>query len=127
MKTVVRILALALVLVMALPMLVACGGRLSGTYESETGEMFLFDGKEFTCANATTQLKGTYEIKKDGDETRIFLAYDERVVDGKVTKFEEPRYIGSEKGLILKKGEDYIGLYIGLSEGNGIFTRYYKK
>ncbi|MBE6656161.1 MAG: hypothetical protein E7609_04760 [Ruminococcaceae bacterium] len=123
MKFLVRILALALVLIMALSMLVACGGRLSGTYESESGDMYLFEGNEFTCASGTTQLKGTYEIMKDGDETRIVLRYDERVVDGKVTKLEEPRYIGSEKGLILRQGEDYISM----SEGNGIFTRYNKK
>ncbi len=123
MKTVVRILALALVFAMAVTMLVSCGARLSGTYEnSEKGEVFVFDGKEFTVTTGTTQLKGTYEIKEDGEETRIILLIDERVADGRVTKLEEPRYMHSEKGLVLRQGEGYISIGEDYS-----FVRYNKK
>ena len=112
MKTVVKILALVLVLAAAVSMFVACSSRLSGSYEATTSDgevsLLVFKGEEFTYTKGTTQLKGTYEIKKSGDSSLIFLIYDQTVVNGKTTKLDTPRYIGSEDGLSLYYGDDYV-------------------
>ena len=118
MKRSIKVLALFLLLAMAATAFVGCGKRLSGTYEHvETNgqvSLLVFDGEEFTYSLDSTQLIGTYEIKKEGENYRIIMMYDETVVDGKVKKLDEPLYIGSEKGVDLLIGEGFITVGSGL-------------
>ena len=121
MKRKVKILALVLVLATALTAFVGCGKRLSGTYEGKSDDgtvvLLAFDGNEFTFTKGTTQLKGTFEVKKDGENYAITMTYDETVIDGKTTKLETPQDIYN--GSMLRIGEDYITI------GNGTQVRKY--
>lgn len=126
MKRTVKILALVLLLTMAVTAMFSCGKKLSGSYENTdsdgTVSLLVFEGDEFTYSRGTTQLKGTYEIVKDGDEKRIIMIYDETVTgSGKVTKLDKPLYIGPEEGRVLRIEDDYITI------GSGTDIRKYTK
>ena len=118
MKRTVKILALVLVFVMAATALVSCGKRLSGSYESVTSSggvaTLSFSGNEFVYKTGTTDLKGTYSVKKNGENYTITMTCNESVVNGTSTKLEEPYFIG-EGELALRIGEDYITLGSGTS------------
>ena len=117
MKRTVRILALVLVFAMAVTALVSCGNRLSGNYESvdNSGNVVIlsFDGNEFSYKQGTTELKGTYKVKKSGENHTITMTLDEKVVDGKAEKLEEPYDIYTDT--TLRIGEDYISIGSGTS------------
>ena len=123
MKRTVKILALILVLAMAVTALVGCGKRLEGTYESTASDgkvvLLVFDGKEFTYTMGSTQLKGTYEIKKSGEDYTFTMICDEEVTDNGVEKLEEPVTIYD--GTSIRIGEDYITI------GSGTNVRKYTK
>lgn len=127
MKRSLKVLALFLLLAMAVTAFVGCSKRLSGTYENVASDgtvaLLVFDGNEFTYTLGTTQLIGEYEIKKDGESYRIIMMYDETVINGgKPQRLDTPSYIGSEDGLGLRIGDDYITI------GNGTnVTKYSKK
>jgi len=85
MKTTLRVIALALVALMAIALLASCSKTLSGTYASEAGlgdlagasVTYKFSGKKVTITVTTTLLgskttkdfEGTYEIKTAEDKT----------------------------------------------------------
>lgn len=126
MKRTVKILALVLLLTMAVTAMFSCGKRLSGSYENTASDgtvsLFVFDGEEFVFKYGTTQLKGTYEIVKDGDEYRIIMLYDESVTSsGKVHRYDTPLYMGPEEGDVLRIEDDYITI------GTGTDIRKYTK
>ena len=123
MKRTVKILALALVFIMAATVLVGCGTRLSGTYEYVNGnsvEILSFDGKDFVYKVDGVELRGTYEIEKKGEDYTITMIEEEYVVDGKVGAPETPEPI-YEKAMI-RIGEDYITIGSGTDA-----VRYSKK
>ena len=76
MKKSVKILALVLAILMICIPLTACGKELSGKYEAMgiiSAGTYEFDGSDFTYKLATTECKGTYEIKDD----KIIFDYEE--------------------------------------------------
>lgn len=105
MKKIVKLLALALVLVMLVSAFVACGmgNRLSGTYKGDgtaAGSSYEFDGKDFTyTATNGYILKGTYEIKKIDDDYRIYLTVKESGASAKDIKVVTPYVIGPNDGV----------------------------
>ena len=124
MKRTVKILALVLVFVMAATALVSCGKRLSGEYAAANSAgntvTLTFKGNKFEYKTGTTDLKGTYEIKRNGENYTITMTCNESVVNGTSTKLEEPYFIGGGE-LALRIGEDYITL------GSGTNAKKYTK
>ena len=126
MKKSVKILALVLGLVMVLGMLVACGKKLSGTYELDaTVEVlgvksgavttFEFSGSKVTqtvntyvagVVTSTDVLKGTYEINEDTDSFEITITYTERN-DEKLEEAQSTTAAFSEDG---ETGDIKIGI-----------------
>ena len=93
MKNVVKIVALALVLVMAVGILASCGG-LSGKYEGALGNTFEFKGSKVTVSNKYVdgvELTGTYKIE---DDKITFDFVDEKDVENKDLK----SFLGGLKG-----------------------------
>lgn len=124
MKRTVKVLALVLALIMAVTALAGCGKRLSGAYEStnDSGSVVLlaFDGKDFTYTMGSVQLKGTYEIKKNGDAYTFTMICDEEVTEnGGAQKLDEPVTIYDKTPIRI--GEDYITI------GSGTSVRKYVK
>ena len=93
-KSIIKILALTLVVVMACVLLVSCGKTLSGEYTVALGDTsiagtkttYKFSGKNVTITNVsgvvgfekTTSFEGTYEItEEDGKEYITFTFEDE--------------------------------------------------
>lgn len=98
MKNIVRIAAVALVIVMLAATLASCGG-LSGTYEASvigTGATYTFKGSKVTIqakalgSNVGDAIEGTYKIS--GDQITITIEGDSQ-------------YSGT---FDFEKGEDYI-------------------
>lgn len=102
MKRSIRIIAVALVAVMLCLTLVACGKKLSGTYEAEIGGDILgytatyeFSGSKVTAtktasvlgAKESTTFEGTYEIKDD--EITLDFDKDDDDIKGGTFAFEE--------------------------------------
>ena len=108
MKKAVKILALALVLVMAVTVLASCGKRLSGTWVTEDSNSVTFSGSNFSFVYGTIEMRGTYEIKKVGEDERIVLKQTQSVSNGVVTTFDTPTYIGGENGCEFRRGDGYI-------------------
>ncbi len=106
MKKSIRIIAVALVAVMLCLSLVACGKKLSGTYEAEIDVLLIkytatyeFSGSKVTATKKTTggltgsvnsvEFTGEYEIK-DGEITFTWDTEDEdEVIKGGTFTFEE--------------------------------------
>ncbi|MBQ9736737.1 MAG: hypothetical protein IJV96_08140 [Clostridia bacterium] len=113
MKKTVKIVALALVLVMALGLLASCGGVERGEYVSEKGYTYEFSGNRYTYTMDKVVLKGTYTIKDVDGDKMIICEIKERFVDGKEIEFgeddkESDRYIGSKTGVKFIEGDGYI-------------------
>ena len=108
MKKAVKILALALVLVMVVTVLASCGKRLSGTWVTEDSNSVTFSGSNFSFVYGTIEMRGTYEIKKVGEDERIVLKQTQSVSNGVVTTFDTPTYIGGENGCEFRRGDGYI-------------------
>ena len=98
MKKSIRIIALAMVVVMACLAFAACGKKLSGKYTSDAGILgettYTFKGSKVEISyksllGTVTTVEGEYEI--DGDEITITLADDEDGSDklGGTFAFEE--------------------------------------
>ena len=126
MKRTVKILALVLLLAMAVTAFASCGlfgKRLSGSYESTSDDgsvvLLTFDGDEWTYTKGTTQLKGTYKIKADGEHYSITMTQYESVTSGTVTVLQEPKNM--YENAMLRIGEDYISI------GSGTQVRVYNK
>ena len=108
MKRTVKILALVLVFVMAITVLSSCGNRLSGTWVTAENNSVTFKGSSFSFVYGTVEMRGTYEIKKVGEDERIVLKQTQSVSNGVVTTLETPTYIGGEGGCEFRRGEGYI-------------------
>ena len=126
MKKSAKILALVLGLVMVLGMLVACGKKLSGTYELDaTVEVlgvksgavttFEFSGSKVTqtvntyvagVVTSTDVFKGTYEINEDTDSFEITITYTEKN-DEKLEEAQSTTAAFSEDG---ETGDIKIGI-----------------
>lgn len=111
MKRTVRILALALVLALAFTAFVACGKRIPGTYTAEAGT-YTFKGNDFSFVSGKVELKGTYKIKEESGDLRIYLYLEEELVDGKVTQTytgDNIKALGDgENGLNFQEGDGFI-------------------
>ena len=94
MKNVIKIVALALVLVMTMGVLASCGGmKLSGKYESTTGVVMEFSGDKvkasFNVNMVITTItvgpvEGTYKI--DGDKITLDFVDESQVKDNDTAK-----------------------------------------
>ena len=111
MKKFVRVFALALALLMLVSVFVGCGKRLSGTFKSEEGAMYVFDGAEFTYTGAQDGyvLKGSYVIEEQDADLRIFLTVEEQGKNiNELKVLDEPYVIGGEKGVEFIEREGFI-------------------
>ena len=113
MKTMTRVVAVALVAVMMCMMLASCGATINGTYSAETDLVlakvkytYEFKGKNVTVTTETTILgttilntqKGTYEIE---DEKITFTWTDEGEKKDDATIVESGPFD-------FEKGDDFI-------------------
>ena len=75
-KNILRVTALAIILVMAVAVLASCGTKLSGTYKDDaTGLTTLtFDGDKVTAKAGVVSVEGTYKI--DGDKITLTFGND---------------------------------------------------
>ena len=107
-KTLIRVIALALVAVTLVCCLASCGKTLSGSYEAELNRgvvkytaTYTFKGSDVTIVKKsqnilggidTTELKGTYEIVENEDKTMeitITLEKDDESIKSGTWTFEE--------------------------------------
>lgn len=110
MKNTIRVVALALVMVIALGVLASCGNTLSGEYSAEflgTGTTFEFKGKDvklkvIVATIEVASVDGTYSIK---DDKITFDFIDEEKVDNDKAKDILAQLNGT---FDFEKGDGYI-------------------
>ncbi len=104
-KTIIKIMALALVVVIACLALASCAKTISGKYEGEIDVLlvkykvtYAFSGKNVEVTRKTTTMlgtsdtvtvKGTYEINDAGDEITFTWESEDDVIEGGTFIFEE--------------------------------------